>query len=97
MVRYIDADKLAEKIKQCAAFRNLKSYYFESNIIKNVLLDLIDNQPTADVAEVKHGEWDVNVGMNFNKERICPICKKRIESNYWEFCSHCGAKMDSQL
>ena len=52
---------------------------------------------TADVAELKHGEWDVNVGMNFNKERICPICKKRIESNYWEFCSHCGAKMDSQL
>ena len=47
---------------------------------------------SADVVEVKHGEWDVNVGMNFNKERICPICKKRIESNYWDFCSHCGAK-----
>lgn len=48
----------------------------------------------ADYAEVKHGKWDINVGMNFNKERICPKCKKRIESNYWEFCSHCGAKMD---
>lgn len=56
----------------------------------------IKNTPTADVVEVKHGEWDVNVGMNFNKERICPICKKRIESNYWEFCSHCGAKMDGR-
>ena len=49
---------------------------------------------SIDAKEVKHGEWGVNVGMNFNKERICPICKKRIESNYWEFCSHCGAKID---
>lgn len=59
----------------------------------NDFLVIPNNTPTADVKEFKRGKWDVNVGMNFDKERICPICKKRIESNYWEFCSHCGADM----
>ena len=50
--------------------------------------------PTADVVKVKHGEWKVNVGMNYNRERICPICKKIIEGNHWNYCSNCGTKMD---
>lgn len=54
----------------------------------------MNNIPTAEVEEVKHGEWEVNVGMNYNRERICPICKEKIESNHWDYCPHCGAKMD---
>lgn len=56
--------------------------------------DWLNEQPTADVEEVKHGCWKVNVGMNFNKERICPICGEEIKGNHWNFCSNCGAKMD---
>ena len=48
----------------------------------------------ADVAPVRHGRWEVEVGMNFFKERNCPVCKKRIESSFWSFCPNCGAKMD---
>ena len=54
----------------------------------------IDNIPAADVAPVRHGRWEVEVGMNFFKERNCPVCKKRIESNFWNFCPNCGTKMD---
>ena len=50
--------------------------------------------PAADVIPVTHSEWDVEVGMNYHTERICPVCKKVIKSNFWEYCSHCGAKMD---
>ena len=50
--------------------------------------------PPADVATVLHAKWGVNVGMNFFKERNCPVCKKRIESNFWNYCPNCGAKMD---
>ena len=39
-------------------------------------------------------KWEVKVGMNFYKERNCPVCKKRIESNFWNYCPNCGAKMD---
>lgn len=47
--------------------------------------------PAADVIPVTHSEWDVEVGMNYHTERICPVCKKVIKSNFWEYC---GAKMD---
>lgn len=32
-------------------------------------------EQTVDSVEVVHGRWDVEVGMNYNKERICPVCK----------------------
>ena len=47
-----------------------------------------------EVSPVRHEKWGVNVGMNFFKERNCPVCKKRIESNFWNYCPNCGAKMD---
>lgn len=58
------------------------------------IASIVENIPAGDVAEVKHGKWKVNVGMNFNKERICPICGEEIKGNHWNFCSNCGAKMD---
>lgn len=56
--------------------------------------DCIRYMDAADVAPVRHGRWGVEVGMNFFKERNCPVCKKRIESNFWNYCPNCGAKMD---
>lgn len=50
--------------------------------------------PAADVIPVTHSKWDIEVGMNYHTERICPMCKKVIKSNFWEYCPHCGAKMD---
>ena len=47
-----------------------------------------------EVESVRHGRWEVKVGMNFFKERNCPVCKKRIESNFWSFCPNCGCRMD---
>ena len=55
----------------------------------------IDEQPTADVAEVKHGEWIYNV-----KYYSCSICAgKRFNlllGTDAEFCPYCGAKMDGE-
>ena len=42
---------------------------------------------------VVQGRWGVEVGMNWFKERICPVCKKHIESNFWNHCPNCGADM----
>ena len=60
---------------------------------ETLVSDLRDMK-AADVAPVRHAKWGVNVGMNFFKERNCPVCKKRIESNFWNYCPNCGAKMD---
>lgn len=56
--------------------------------------EVIKTIPSSDVAPVRHGRWEVEVGMNFFKERNCRVCKNRIESNFWNFCPQCGAKMD---
>lgn len=61
------------------------------------VLEYAENLPAADVAPVWHAKWGVNVGMNFFKERNCPVCKKRIESNFWNYCPNCGAKMDGGI
>ena len=53
----------------------------------------VEEFPAADVVQVRHEKWGVNVGMNFFKERNCPVCKKRIESNFWNYCPNCGTDM----
>lgn len=49
MARYIDADKLKNRIKASCVFPNIgQDGYF----LQNCTIDLIDKQPTADVVEV---------------------------------------------
>ena len=52
--------------------------------------------PTADVAPVVHGRWEViHVQNHWDKAR-CSACKRLFESYEWgsNYCPVCGAKMD---
>ena len=54
------------------------------------------NAPTADVAPVVHGRWEViHVQNHWDKAR-CSACKRLFESYEWgsNYCPVCGAKMD---
>ena len=106
MPRYIDADKLYRSIK------TETNPYGKPTLDYNIglkVLDIIDNQPTADVQEVRHGHWIED------KETGCLICSEcgrftdeiigdMIEqdgkiihrSMYPFYCSKCGAKMDGK-
>ena len=57
------------------------------------IASIIENIPTADVEEVKHGEWIYEV-----KYYKCSICAgKRFNlllGTDAEYCPYCGAKMD---
>ena len=59
-------------------------------------LEEIDKLPSADVVEVKHGEWIV-VGRTEHEKAIlkCSHCG-RVRKNHGRsiFCGDCGAKMD---
>lgn len=70
-------------------------------LIGNQLKDYINTQPTADVEEVKHGEWIKKVVEKHGIHRptfICSKCgKRRFVLADYNYCPHCGAKMDSQL
>lgn len=67
-----------------------------------VAIDIIKEQPTADVVEVKHGEWlpDYETFVDeWERESepiqtgwVCSLCGRQ-EFNREPYC-HCGAKMD---
>lgn len=87
---YLDREKTIKSLEDALSYIASDNRTAEiNNIVRKISM-----LPTADVAEVKHGEWEVNVGMNFNKERICLICGEEIKGNHWNFCSNCGTKMD---
>lgn len=50
--------------------------------------------PTADVAPVVHGVWDVMGGTK--TRRICSKCKWDVPEygKFYSYCPNCGAKMD---
>ncbi len=59
-------------------------------------IELLDEIPAADVAEVVYGQWE-------NGNPICPVCGenkfKDLDADIWcdwqpDFCPNCGAKMD---
>jgi hypothetical protein len=57
------------------------------------LKSILSQNPTADVSEVKHGQW-----LKKNNEKKCSLCKFIYYSNKdeWTFCPNCGAKMEGK-
>lgn len=86
MARYIDADKLQPDMTV------FLSVYSETPV-KVYSQDNINNSPTADVAPVRHGHWDVG----YFHDRVCSCClhpDNDFDEYAHSFCPHCGAKMD---
>lgn len=63
------------------------------------MLGEIEDAPTADVEEVKHGKW-IRMEDDFVYWYACSECKGHIPkteygNDAWsDYCPHCGAKMD---
>lgn len=98
MPEYIKSKALLNALKE---ERKNGNFVFTSKWIK----DIMDNLPTADVVEVKHGEWKPVhyeggfIGTNYEE---CSICRYRIYFNdmrcklTFDYCPKCGAKMDEK-
>lgn len=83
MPRYIDADKLIAE-------------YDRVHIgPPGGARKLMEEAPTAEVAEVKHGQW-----WRYGYKYECSICTAKINldgtpiQNGMYYCPNCGAKMD---
>lgn len=88
MSRYIDADKLyPDKLTKDGSLAISQSQ--------------IAAQPTADVAEVKHGEWIRSLNKSDDEcylSHKCSVCGEMVwrymtYSPEWNYCPNCGAKM----
>ena len=97
MSRYIDADAL-------------RAYWLENGENEyvydtNAFLDSIDNAPTADVAHVRHGQWEDRENPQWRAYEIrhCSVCgwsihktKLRNADLKWNYCPNCGCRMDEK-
>lgn len=101
MSRYIDADKLHEEIFEETKFKIDPE---TNDAVKRLTMPIsevlrrINNQPSADVVEVKHGHW-VFCGVVddiYGHGASCSVCGGYSEDNGY-YCSCCGAKMDDAL
>lgn len=105
MPRYIDAETIPdlfnEKFKETqklieageTQLDNLAEGFAEAEKI------VLFKAPTADVQEVRHGEWVERVKIRKDGEaRLvhwqCSLCGCFLGTNIANYCPNCGAKMD---
>lgn len=97
MPRYIDAEKLEQHFEYC-----ISEAYNTNGVTEDfeITLKATKNQPTADVAPVRHGRWK-----ELDEEGCysCSVCGNpwiiidgTPQDNEMYFCPHCGAKMDEE-
>lgn len=109
MARYIDAEKLSKQIEDTyldgdSALRFHADSNGDTLIGKMQVLDIIFDQPDADVEEVRHGEWipliqrkhwaDTETVSTNVVGFYCSLCGAEEKFKY-RYC-HCGAKMDGK-
>lgn len=81
---------MADYIKRSDAIELAREYYTPALREEAVPVRAIKNIPSADVAEVKHGEWIVSE--DDNKVFECSECHHVVFGKP-NFCSNCGADM----
>lgn len=93
MTRYIDAEKL-----KCSIDSETDSIFDWDMTIEELyynLCKLIDDEPTADVQEVKHGYWQNKYRSGTTiKEGVVSSCCDMWNNRKSLFCPNCGARMD---
>ena len=86
---------MSEYIDRAALKQELAPY--EENDFSqqmDVILAIVDAQPTADVVEVRHGRWK-NGGNGLYD--TCSACEKEIYLAIpMNYCPECGARMDKE-
>ena len=87
---------MSEYIDRAALKQELAPY--EENDFSqqmDVILAIVDAQPTADVVEVRHGRWLDVRGENRSLNWKCSLCTKRTLQKS-PYCPNCGARMDKE-
>lgn len=99
MARYIDVDLLIKDIEDRRLVFKDTTTVAEALLSQgNVVRKAIEEAPTADVVEVKHGVWIEHfAGGCWHYD--CPFCNdgyatREKDNTPPNYCQNCGAKMD---
>ena len=106
MARYIDAEKLEREMYHEAFETDSDMQKWDSGcwIRYKMFENCIAQQPTADVVEVVHGEWEriekKDETRIINVDFRCSACRRfrfhNGELRRYKYCPNCGAKMNGE-
>lgn len=85
MSKYIDADKVVDKLVKA------DNFYWDSIIDQDNAISVIEAAPAVDVAPIIHARWDIDKENTFFPYR-CSFCGM-TELAQTPYCPNCGAKM----
>lgn len=81
--------------KVCDSGRHIGEYIEDDGIYsEGVEKECITFIPSADIVEVRHGEWVINSDGYYP---YCSICETEPKNGVMsKYCPECGAKMDGE-
>ena len=93
---------MAEYIEREATIKLLRSlgsrdYRREKGTIQEAIkmVSFPEYTPSADVAPVRHGEWEIVVGSNGKEYMVCTCCRVSQDlTGVFTYCPNCGCRMD---
>lgn len=90
-----------EYIKREDAKIILQRAWIEDPFRRQEAFDELNSIPSADVAEVRHGMWLWELADNGWANHICSECNYTKNTDIhvvmdYEYCPHCGARMDGE-
>ena len=102
MDEYIEREALLKDISETVLFSVRGGAELPTPEMRgsNKVIDRIKSAPTADVVEVRHGEWLDCHSIAFTEE--CSVCGRCVDLDYfgrrnrYNYCPNCGAKMDGK-
>lgn len=87
--KYIEREELLDNLKR-----------FAPEHLTPLIVNLIQKQSTADVVEVRHSYWQCSNVRMLSRDITCKYCHRTETisngSEDFEYCPHCGAKMDGK-
>ena len=99
MAEYIDRDAIYKAFANACTdvLERVSEIDYIAGFSYELVIGILDNIPTVDVAPVVHGRWDITEGMIENA--VCSNCGRHFQSYYeaYHYCPNCGAKMDIKV
>ena len=96
MTEYIEREAISEEIRKYYYKNPPNSSYGEGfdrglDRAQRAILDA----PAADVAPLRHGDWEIVLGSNGKEYMVCTCCRVSQDlTGVFTYCPNCGARMD---